>query len=100
MARPRKGDDLLSERVVFRLRSEEVAGLKWAADQAKMHPADLIRALLRALEVLIERTAPPNRDTVAEEADMGQVLIQIVADDQGGVSSARRSIRVRAAMAC
>ena len=48
MARPRKGDGLLSERVVFRLRSEEIAGLKWAAAQAQMHPADLIRALLRA----------------------------------------------------
>ena len=48
MARPRKGDGLLSERVVFRLRPEEVAGLNWAAAQAKMHPADLIRALLRA----------------------------------------------------
>ena len=48
MARPRKGDGLLSERRSFRLRPEEVAGLKWAADQAGMHPADLIRALLRA----------------------------------------------------
>ena len=48
MARPRKGDGLLNERVVFRLRPEEVAGLKWAADQAGMHPADLTRALLRA----------------------------------------------------
>ena len=48
MARPRKGDGLLSERVVFRLRPEEIAGLNWAAAQAKMHPADLIRALLRA----------------------------------------------------
>lgn len=48
MARPRKGDGLLSERVVFRLRPEEIAGLNRAAAQAKMHPADLIRALLRA----------------------------------------------------
>ena len=48
MARPRKGDGLLSERLSFRLRPEEIAGLNWAADQAKMHPADLIRALLRA----------------------------------------------------
>lgn len=48
MARPRKGDGLLSERLSFRLRPEEIAGLNWAAAQAKMHPADLIRALLRA----------------------------------------------------
>lgn len=48
MARPRKGKGLLSERLSVRLRPEEIAGLKWAADQAKMHPADLIRALLRA----------------------------------------------------
>ena len=48
MARPRKGDGLLSERRSFRLHPEEIAGLNWAADQAKMHPADLIRALLRA----------------------------------------------------
>jgi len=48
MVRPRKGEGLLSERVVFRLRPEEVAGLTWAADQAGMHPADLTRALLRA----------------------------------------------------
>ena len=48
MARPRKGEGLLSERVVFRLRPEEVAGLTWAADQAGMHPADLTRTLLRA----------------------------------------------------
>ena len=48
MARPRKGDGLLSERLSFRLRPEEIAGLNWAAAQAKLHPADLIRALLRA----------------------------------------------------
>lgn len=48
MVRPRKDEGLLSERVVFRLRPKEVADLKWAADQAGMHPADLTRIPLRA----------------------------------------------------
>ena len=79
MARPRKGEGLLNERVVFRLRPEEGAGLKWAADQAGMHPADLTRALLRAALA----AGPAYFD---DDIEQMQALIR-----RGGASTPRRS---------